>query len=152
MHRSVMIAAALLIAASGCDTSVLGPNRFRQPDKATDPQPTQLLDGRWRAIKWTVTNPYGESVDVLALGGRIELSVNGSQSSGELFIPDGVPGFWPAQSDLNGVALALGPTATFQLVNPSFVSRATWSFGERHLTITRYRESFVETTVMLQRE
>lgn len=152
MRRFVLLGTTLLLASAGCDTSVLGPDPFRQPDDRSEPQPTEQLDGRWRAVKWTVTNPYQESVDVLALGGRLELDVDGRESSGIIVIPEGIPGFWPETAQLNGVVLAIGRNATFRLVQPSFVSRAPWSFGEKHLAVVRYEENALEISVMLQRE
>lgn len=152
MRYQILGVLALVAAASACDTSVLGPERFRQPDRRLDPQPTQLLDGRWRAVQWTVVDADQNSVDVQALGGTLDLEVVAGQSRGLLLIPRGVPGFAESQADLNGVVLALGQTATFQLVNPSFVGRATWTFGERHLAIVRYVENGVAVSVMLQRE
>lgn len=153
MRRSVLgvIAGMVVLLAAGCGREPAAPSVFDDAPRR-DALPTYLLDGHWKVVQWTVMDEHGVGVDVLSLGGELELRVETGNSRGALVIPSGVPGFEAGTYDLYGVALALGQNARFQLVNPSFVGRAVWTFGERHMAVVRYVERGVEVTVMLQRE
>lgn len=146
LHRLLPAALALTILACDGTTAPTPP-----PPPPLPPPNSAELDGSWRAIYWLAEPTDAPLLDVIELGGTLDLEITAGYVVGAMYVPPGVTGGSPASADMAGVVLVEGGHAKFAQLEDSFVRRATWTIGDDALYIVDHEVETTRFTVVLVR-
>lgn len=136
-RRVLTIAAALLVAGSGCH-------------KVTDPDPRV---GTFLASTFTVT-PSGQApMNVLAQGGTLGINIaNNFVTAGSLILPPSVTGGAAFSASMAGTADTTGNTVRFVQAADTFVRDLTFTMVETRLEAVNQTVAGTTYTVILNRQ
>ena len=106
-----LCALALLVAATGCDS-------------ASD----DSIAGTYAASQFIATLDSGETVNVLAAGGSITMTLTSDgRASGRLVVPESLAEDSEPITPFDGTYAVMGDTVTFDHEADTFIRDATWT-------------------------
>lgn len=121
-------------------------------DDPTDP--SLVLEGTYVATQFLVT-PIGlPTVDVLASGGSVTITIAGDgTTSGTATVPASITGTGQAATlDMAGTAVRSGNTVTFQQAEDSFVEDVEWTLDAVGLHTSSQVAGLATFTIRLTRQ
>jgi hypothetical protein len=102
--------------------------------KGTEPED---LAGSYSATVFKVTPAGQATIDVLAAGGSLTITITGNNTtSGTLSIPASLNGGVPFTASMEGTVTLSGSTVAFQQTADTFVRDLSWTFAGNSLSVS----------------
>lgn len=139
MNRFVLFALATATAVvAGCKSD------------STSPPP---IAGTYTATTLSVTPSGQSSIDVLAQGGTLSITIAADNSTtGTLYLPSSVTGGAPMTASMAGTAVRSGSAVRFQQSADTFVRDLVFTLSGTSLQVTNQTVATATYTVVLKRQ
>lgn len=136
--RTLALASALAVAVTGCDSD--------------DPTESDTIAGVYNATTFRVTPAGQGTIDVLAQGGILTLSIASSgATTGILSLPPSVTGGATLTESMVGTAVRTGNTVTFTQSADTFVQDLTFTISGSSLRAVDQTAGGANFTITLSR-